>query len=83
MSIFHFQETRYPSPGSGNFAYVSDQTLPPHAIQGGGNLVRGQMTIVTPHQAMNAMTLPTLPLAGFGGLVNGQMIQQGLIGHGE
>ena len=81
MGIFHFRETRYPSPGSGNFAYVSDQTLPPHAIQAGGNLVRGQLNVTAIHPQVNVITLPTVPVAGVGGLVSGQMIQQGLIGN--
>lgn len=74
---YSWHETHYPSPGSGNFAFVPNMTLPALAVQGPGNLVLAQLSAVT---ANEFFTTPTVPTSGLGGLVQGQVIGQSLIG---
>lgn len=74
---YSFHETFYPSPGSGNFAFVPNMTLPALAVQGPGNMVLAQLSVVS---ANEFFTQPTLPTSGFGGIQQGQIVGQPLIG---
>ncbi len=74
---YSWHETHYPSPGTGNFAFLPNMTLPALAVQGPGNLVLGQMGVVSPNEFF---TQPTVPTSGLGGIQQGQIVGQSLIG---
>lgn len=74
---YSWHETHYPSPGSGNFAFVPNMTLPALSVHGPGNMVHAQLSIVSPNEFFSQQTGP---VSGLGGLVQGQIIGQPLIG---
>lgn len=75
MIPYSWKKTDYANPGSENYAFVPNMTLPTFDVQGGGNLVIGQLAVL---QNRQAMVYQAVPVAGYGGLVAGQIIGQPL-----
>lgn len=73
--FYSWRETYYPTPGTGNYAFEPNTTLPPFNIFGSGSMVRGQLSVNSSGQVI---TVPTIPVAGMGGLFSGQFISQPL-----
>ena len=76
MIPYSWIKTEYANPGSENYAFVPNQTLPRHSIGGRGNLTVGQ---VNAYQPIQPIILHAVPTSGYGGLAAGQFVQQPLV----
>lgn len=75
MNPYSFKKTEYANPGTGNFAFVPNSTLPLHSLIGAATQVQSQIRVAAPQQFF---VMPSVPMDGYGGLVAGQLISQPL-----
>jgi hypothetical protein len=73
--LYSHKPTYYPTPGTGNYAFAPNMTLPALGIVGPGRATMAQMGIMQPVQAMS---YPAIPTSGLGGLMAGQFVGQPL-----
>jgi hypothetical protein len=78
--LYSFLERYYPTPGTGNYAFSPNTTLPELNIQGAGRLTLTQYEVMAGRQQMS---FPTLAHAGLGGLFAGQYVSQALLAGNE
>lgn len=76
MSYAYFKR-KYPGPGTGNYAFDAQMTLPLFQVQGAGTLVKGQLNVT---QSGNLTALPVAYKRSVanGGYIAGQIIGQPL-----
>lgn len=75
MLPYSFINTPYANPGSENYAFVPNMTLPKHSVGGGASLTVDSYRVV---QGQQSMIYHAVPTGGYGGLVAGQLIGQPL-----
>lgn len=73
--IYSFIPRPYPTPGTGNYAFVQNTTLPTSDVRGAGRRVFNQFSAF----AAQVFNLPTVKPEGFGGLFSGQLTIQPLL----
>lgn len=76
QKLFGYIKTHFANPGTGNFAFRQNTTLPAFDPNGRGRMVRGNMFVM---QNPQDMARPTIPVSGMGGLYAGQLVQQALL----
>jgi hypothetical protein len=75
--MYHYYPRRYPTPGTGNYAFDAQMTLPLYQVQGAGIVQKNAYRVRQFGMVMNQATVTQTDFAQ-GGWVAGQFIGQPL-----
>jgi hypothetical protein len=78
--LYSYLPQHYANPGTGNYAFAPNTTLPALSLGGAGRITMAQFGVMQPPQSMS---YPTVTTDGLGGLIAGQFVGQSLMTRNE